>query len=239
MPGQFSLRQSLALIDELESATKLVELGVAELHGLSLSHDFHHLPLQLLSQGLERFLKLTFAMAELGGSGALPSLQRVKRYGHDLARLTDDVVALAELRAQYARRRVVQEDLGFIRSDADFRRLLTQLAEFGEGGRYHRLDELLDPDGVDPDSDPRRAWEDLESHFIRRLPDGLERIASVERSEEVHREAIISIATLVERFARAISRMWTLGALPEEALTYSNSVGKFLYLGDEQLGQSR
>lgn len=68
--------QTVALVDELESATKLVGLGVAELHELSLANGFYHLPFQLLAQGLERFLKLTYAMTELGETGNLPAPRR-------------------------------------------------------------------------------------------------------------------------------------------------------------------
>jgi hypothetical protein len=75
-------QQGVALIDELESATKLIDLGVGELHKIDGANNYYHLPMQLLSQGLERFLKLTYAMATLGSAGgpshAQPDATRIQ-----------------------------------------------------------------------------------------------------------------------------------------------------------------
>jgi hypothetical protein len=232
-------RQALALIDELESATKLVDLGVGELHALSFANDFFHLPMQLLALGLERFLKLTYAMAVVGDSGRLPDRKHMKRVGHDLADVTDRLVRLVEAVPGYASRPAVSEDLIFIRDNVDFRRVLALLSDFAKEGRYHRLDEFLDPDSVDVDHDPYRTFESLEMEFVQRQPDWVELIEAPEGARELQRKSVLHLAYLIDRFARAIARMWTLGALPDECRRFSALVRPFLGLGDDQLGKLR
>jgi hypothetical protein len=230
----------LALSDELESAIKLIDLGVRELHGLSLANDYYHLPMQLLAQGLERLLKLTYAVADLGEKGALPSGRAIARdFGHDLVALADALTERVKGAETYVHRPAVRDDLEFVRSDEDLRRVLTVLSEFGMGGRYHRLDEFLDPESVRDRVDPYRDWERLESEIVRRQPAWAERIGDPRAARELQRGAITYVAQLVDRFARALARMWTLGALPSEAQRYTALVGAFLYLRDEALGVPR
>jgi hypothetical protein len=64
-------------------------------------------------------------------------------------------------------------------------------------------------------------------------------MGSLEDIDDALREVASSIAALVDRFARAIARMWTQGALPEEAGQYSPMVFKYLHLRDEGLGLPR
>jgi hypothetical protein len=230
--------QAVALIDELGSATELIDLGVKELHALSLANDFYHLPMQLLAQGLERFLKVTYALAHLGQTGMLPGRKKMRtQYGHKLVGITDDLVALAERSTGYVDRPAVREDLEFVRTDADLRQVLQILSEFGATSRYHRLDEFLDPQSVRED-DPSQKWAAFEAEIIGRQPDWLEEIESGS-AEKVHRTAVLYAAQLVDRFARAIARMWTLGALPNESRRYSPLTRPFLMLTDEQLGEPR
>jgi hypothetical protein len=233
-------QQVVALLDELESATKLIDLGVGELHKIDGANDYYHLPLQLLSQGLERFLKLTYVMAQIGSKGSPPTLRRMSRhYGHELLPLTEDLVNLVEQSAEYATRPAVQDDIDFIRSDRDLRRVLEMLSAFGKEGRYHRLDELLGAASADSDSDPYRRWAAFELEVVQRHEDWPERGGSVEDSADLHRDIATYIAGRVDRFARAIARMWTLGALPGEARRYSGLLKPFLFLRDEALGARR
>ena len=138
MQEHLSQRQALDLIGELESATKLLDLGIGELHALGLASDFYDLPLQLLAQGLERFLKVTYAMAELGRAGTLPSPAQMKRYGHDLQSLTDDLVQIVSTSKACVRRPAVQEDMSFVRSSTELRAVLAHLGDFGKRNRYYR-----------------------------------------------------------------------------------------------------
>lgn len=237
---ELSAHQTVALIDELESATRLVDLGVAELHALSLANDHYHLPMQLLAQGLERFLKLTYAMAVIGERGTLPTPDSVRgRFGHDLLGLTDELLRCVENADEYVGGATVRADLKFIRTDEDLRSILALLSEFGKGGRYHRLDEFLDPESVSAAADPYQRWQELELEIIRRQPGWLEDIKDPAAAAELQRQALVHLTSRVDRFARVIARMWTLGALPEEARGYTAQLQPFLALQDEALGAAR
>jgi hypothetical protein len=232
VPDLLTTQQSFALIEELDTATTLIEFGLADLREQA-SEGFHHLPLQLLAQGLERFLKLTYVLAVLEDSGNLPSIRQMRRYGHDLERLADDLVTLV------APTHRVQVDLEFIRSDGDLASLLRLLSDFGQESRYHHLNSLLDPGSVQVEDDPSRRWSEFEDQFVSRPPGWIGRMGTYEGQEEVFREAARAIAALVDRLSRAIARMWTQGALPEEAGRYAPQLTRFLLLRDEQLGVPR
>lgn len=229
--------QVMALNREVEAGVRLSQEGIEALRRLDGANDFYHLPMQLLAQGFERLLKLTLALAELQTTGGLPPSKRLRTdYGHDIVALTDAVLERVANQPAYVRRPAVQEDLHFIRHDAHLRRMLAVLSTFGKWSRYYRLEEFLDPDGVAPEDDPDRAWEAIETEILRRHPDWIQQLdpkAGGRAFETIARD----ITTTLDRFARAITRMWTLGALHEEAKRHLGTIKGFLFLRDHELGQ--
>jgi hypothetical protein len=235
--GSLSSLQVMALSRESAAAVRLSQEGIEALRRLDGAEDFYHLPMQLLAQGFERLLKLTLALAELETTGGLPSSKRLRAdYGHDIVALTDAVVERVGNQPAYARRPAVQEDLHFIRHDAHLRQMLAVLSTFGAWSRYYRLEEFLDPDGVAPEDDPDRAWEAIETQILRRHPDWIQQLGSKAGGRAFETIARDITATL-DRFARAITRMWTLGALHEEAQRHLGTIKGFLFLRDHELGQ--
>lgn len=238
MPALSAL-QAMALNFEVEGAVRLSREGIDALRRLDGANDFYHLPMQLLAQGFERLLKLTLALAELETKGKLPTSKRLKSaYGHDIVALTDAVVELVADRPTYADRPAVQEDLDFLRRDTHLRRMLGVLSTFGAWSRYYRLEEFLNPDQVKPDDDPDRAWEAIESEVLRQHPDWSQQLDP--QGAGVAFEAIAEdITATLDRFARAITRMWTLGALHAEAGRQLGMIKDFLFLRDQELGLRR
>ncbi len=220
--------QKVALTEELDAAVKLIGLGVTALRELDAANDFYHLPMQLLAQGLERFLKLTYAMAELNATESLPLPRTIRGFGHDLVALTDGLGALVAKVDEYATRPAVQQDLEFMRADKDLRRMLTLLSDFGRRGRYHRLDEFLSPEIVDGDADPTRGWQELEMEISQRSRDWADTITTPDGAGEIHRWINGHLSYRVERLAQAIARMWTLGALPPHARTNTAVIAALL-----------
>ena len=55
--AEIEIQKIASLIEEFETANKLIRLGFGELQNINLDNDFYFLPLQLLSQGFERFMK--------------------------------------------------------------------------------------------------------------------------------------------------------------------------------------
>lgn len=228
--------QIMALNRETEAAVRLSREGIEALRRLDGTDDFYHLPMQLLAQGFERLLKLTLALAELDTTGELPASKRLPTYyRHDIVALTDAVVGHVANQPAYARRPAAKEDLHFIRHDAHLRRMLAVLSTFGTWSRYYRLEEVLNPNGVDPKDDPDRAWESIETEILRRNPNRIQLLDSKARGRRFETIAL-DITTTLDRFARAITRMWTLGGLHKEATRHLGAIKGFVFLREHELG---
>ncbi|MBW8060378.1 MAG: hypothetical protein FVQ78_08645 [Solirubrobacterales bacterium] len=232
--------QSFALIDELDTAAKLTQHGMDALHELDAANDFHHLPMQLLSQGFERLLKVTYAMALRERSGAMPTVASLKRdYGHDLTKINDALIEVVTSNEEYAARPAVRDDLDFLSADRDLRRVLKLLSSFGTWSRYYNLGVLLDPSSAAAKNDPALAWQAIERESLQRMPEGLERLGQPSELTDLFQEIYEEISKTLDRFTRAISRMWTLGPLGPEGQRHMGLIKEFLFLRDEELGRPR
>lgn len=229
--------QRLALCVETRAVVELSRRGIEELWRIDGGNDFVHLPLQLLAQGFERLLKLTYSLAWLKQHGTLPDHDVfIKRYGHSVIRLTDDLVELVDTEPEYVSRPAVQADLTFIRTDSDLRRCLTLLSTFGTWSRYYRFEEFLGTRNLSPADDPDRAWHSIELDALRARPHWIDPL-SAEATAEAHWHVAGYVTRTLEKFARAIVRMWVLGALDEEARRHTATLGHFLFLDDDELGK--
>jgi hypothetical protein len=84
-----------------------------------------------------------------------------------------------------------------------------------------------------------RNGQRLKTEIALRAPDWVEDIQSNKGAEKMLRGAVAHIAYLLDRFGRSVARMWTLGALSDEARRYSPLVRPFLTLADAELGKPR
>ena len=113
-----------------------------------------------MSQGFERLLKLTMTLI-LSAEGAHPSSKDFKKqYGHRLLPLLDDILAKARADAELMERQALRDDIDFCASDRHLREMFDIFGEFGEGGRYHNLDVVLDSSSRG--DDPMSRWDALE-----------------------------------------------------------------------------
>jgi hypothetical protein len=223
----------LLVVTELGAAVDLVVGGLVALFPSSARRPDSEATMQQLASGFERLLKLTFIQASLHQLGERPSSDRMARsYRHNLLPLTDDLVELASAVPLYANRPIVRDDLAFIRSDMGLRKLLEILGNFGQRGRYSNLDGLLDPTKIDPDSEPRRQWSEVETELVMARSDWVQVV------ETPRLEAVIAfeVAGRLQRFGRSLAFMWTLGALGDDGPRHSGSLGPLLHARDEQLG---
>ena len=112
------------------------------------------------------------------------------------------------------------------------------LGDFGQGGRYHDLDVLLDGSG-NQSRGPLDRWREVEMWIYQHKEDTafLNRLMHNEPGavggEWYPRLARIQVACL-QRAARALCRIWTLGPLQGDARFATGLIGRFLYLQDHQ-----
>jgi hypothetical protein len=206
---------------------------------LSGSNDFHHGALQLLAQGYERVIKATVVASLAARGEPLPTKQQIgQEWGHKLIEVHGKMIQLAAEVPEYASRPAVIADLEFMREDPHLLALLALLSNFAGGGRYFDLDTMLGFNDGDPDLAPSRIWSALEIRFWDQISNGDE-ITDLS-GEEVHARIGVAIASVLDRYTRAIARMWHLGALgPGSASFAVGSLDGINRLHDEQLGMPR
>lgn len=213
--------------------------AIEELWALDGSNGLVHLPLQLLAQGFERLLKLTYALAWMKQHGELPATKTFRnKFGHHIGVLTDALVDLVATQQEYTARPTVQDDLEFIRSDPQLRSQrshLDLLSTFGTWSRYYRFEEFLGAVNDEKD-DPERTWERMEMEILKSVDGGMALLGDPRHANEVQQLLNERITSVLERFARAITRMWTLGALHPEAKRLTGIIGDFLFIHDRDLG---
>jgi len=229
--------KAFSLDQELLNAIRLIRAGLGQLQSIGGSSDFYHLPILTLANGFERLMKAILCFRELEVSGEYPGPKffPAGRKGHDLDLLPQRIKKECFLEEYVDRIPVASEDLKFLMSRelADF---VGVLSRFGQSARYYHFDVVL---GRDPKSgDPEAEWQRLETSIALARPDLLRRIKRGDYGGEVGREVRSLIVGRLERFARALSRLFTIGHIGQEAKRYVGYIGGFLHLCDDQLGQT-
>lgn len=227
-----TIRASLAVVEELDSAIEMTVAGMSALIPTGARRADLDATLQHLASGFERFAKLTYIEAYRYTKRERPSRSVLKGHGHDVLGLIDALVELVEGVSDYASRPAVREDLEFIRADQGLRELLGVLGHFGQRGRYSRIDGLVDGGSGDAESEPGRQWDEIELRLLMSRADWEELI----ETSEAERAGAREVVGRLQRLARAIARMWTLGALGEDGLVHYGMLAVLLGVRDEQLG---
>lgn len=237
MPEEtFGVDRRLALIFETETAVTFVGEGIQTIAEWDATEDRRIVGLHLLAQGFERLLKVTKALIQLSEKGTLPSSREFRTlYGHVLSGLLDDVLAACRRDGTFTDRPAIRCDIEFLASNELWRAMLDVLSELGSGGRYHDLDTMLDGDARS--ESPLDLWEIIEMDICKADPKWLRLMesdpASFSRQWYPHLAAIQT--ETLQRAARAITRMWTLGPAQENGRTITGTINRYLFLTDEQL----
>jgi hypothetical protein len=227
-----SLEDAVAIIEELDASIPMIRSGLVSLVQTPDRPRNLDVAMQNLAPGFERFLKLTFVLAGAHLRGERPTWQVLKGHSHDLLGLLDSLVDLVAKDEGYATRPVVIVDIQFMRSDQGLRSLLEVLSRFGQYGRYRRLDDLVGDRRSGADGEPSRRWEEIEQGLVWARPD----VENIAASMDLMTPATFETTGLLQRLARAIMRMWTLGALGEEQEVHYGVLSIFGSLDDDELG---
>lgn len=227
--------RKLALGEELLTSIRLISAGLGQLQALDGTDDFYHLPILSLANGFERFMKVALCFSELEKTGAYPSSNFIPTgsKGHDLELL------LGRVTAECFRERYVSEipaakhDLEYLGSQ-ELRRFIRILSNFGQKARYHDLNIVIGKN--DSTESPKNEWQSLEIEIIL-ANDWLENSVTGSGTTDVRRKVNREVIIRLERFARAIARLFTIGRLGSEAKSYTGYLKTFLFLMDSDLGE--
>jgi len=222
----------LALNLELETAIGLLKHGLAALESLGAANDFYYLPLLHLANGSERLCKCVLALNCWLSAGSFPTRVELRAFGHDVEQLVDSVLGNC-FPAAYLAVPSAKQDKDFLVKDATIRAMLACLADFGKTGRYYDLNTICSggPMGEPPEYSWQRVetWTDRNHQALRRQYPGVEAAGTSDNSTGYVKAAI-------ERFARALCRLLTIGPLGSEGRRYSGILASFLDLTDKDLG---
>ena len=225
------LSRRLAFIYETETAVALLDEGIARIAAWDGGDDRRIIALHLLAQGFERFLKVTHAVNQLSTEGALPTSRQIRmEFGHVLTKLVDEIVAACRNDSTFICRPAIQSDMDFLADEEHWREILDILSGLGSGGRYHDLDTMLD--GHSAWESPLDRWKALEMAFCRADPKWQELMESDVGSFQRQWYPALSAkqTETLQRAARAIARMWTLGPAQPHAQRLTGVIGRFLFI---------
>ena len=231
----FGSERRLAFIYETETAVTLVGAGIETIAKWDGAEDQRTIGLHLLAQGFERLLKVTLALIQLNEEGTFPSSKRLKQYGHVLSGLLDDILTACDRDRAFVDRPAIMHDVEFLASNDLWRAILDVLSELGSGGRYHDLDTILD--GQAQSQRPLDLWEKIEMDLCKADPKWFALLNSdlAAFSRQWYPALAETQTEVLQRAARAIARMWTLGPAQKGGKAMTGVIGRYLSLTDDQL----
>ncbi len=230
-------QRRLALIEEVRVSIDLLRDGLRALQRIDGGNDAYYTPLLLLASGLERLMKTILCYGVIEKKGSFPDKGGIPAT-HKLVALLNRITESDWLN-EYMSHPVAGEDLGYLRADAGLRPILQALSDFADArrGRYYNLEIVL---GQDPDWDsPEQAWSELETAVLQAHPDWEERVRDAAAMNRIYDDINETLVARLERMLRALARLFTLGALGEEAARVTGLIAPFLFLLDEDLGRRR
>jgi hypothetical protein len=234
-----TIRQ-LALTQEVTTAIYLIQEGLISLDQLSGADDFAHLPVLLLADGFERLLKIIWCLDYLHRQGEFPDHRTYNEHckHHKVTELLDQVTNIARQWDYSEQSEAARIDMEFLENDADLRQIVGLLEKCADAGRYYNIDVIIGS-RRSPDDDPVCLFYWYCSDVLSRRPERQDRTTANnlrQRTEQDIRYVNRQMTVLLQRFARALCRMFTLGRLGQPAQQMTGIIGTFLRLRDQDLG---
>lgn len=217
------------LQQEFDLSYKLVCKGLGELQRIDYSNDFYFLPLLLLSQGIERFLKSYIIAYKIENEeeNLFPENLRT----HSLVKLLD----------------IIKQDFYVIGSrDTDIKdeqylsntylnKLLDILSDFGKRGRYYNINHLMNGNNNSPISN----WQELEQDLIPLTREEYLKLMDVDTRNNYYKRVNNEIIIIIEKFLSILSRQHIFGRTSKVFLgaTIAN-FSTFGYMYDNDYGKT-
>lgn len=207
--------RDLALNQEIENDILLIKKGVLELYQSKVPHLDYFLPFFLIAAGVERLLKIILIVDYVQKNNAYPKANSVYKEGgegHDLVKLLDKVINIWENSSSLMDRTATKEDFKYLKNDKSFRNLIKALGEFNTHLRYYNLNLIT---------------KETTNFYVSK-----KKLDTV-FTKGIKKEKLVA---QIDRFIRALSRMFTLGDFGEDGKRLSPHLFDFLFLLEEDLG---
>lgn len=229
--------REICLLQEVFIAEKLLKLGFGELQKITYSNYknwCYHLPFLLFSSGFERLIKCLIALTAIDNKGGITN-DSIKKT-HNIAELLKKVLLIYSKRNYSARSQEIKSDIEFLSNDNYLKKIVSILSKFAIKDRYYYLDIVST--GKIGAQDPRREWNAIETAILYNNENLKRQFLNNNRDnafEKINRKIVI----LLEKFARALARMFDKANFSNLGTEASRLVADFLSLSDDDLGTKK
>jgi len=230
--------RDFSMDEEVVVAIKLIQNGLFELKRIDGQDDFLHLPMLLLSNGFERLMKLILCGVAHKNTGSYPSKNEIKTMGHKLDRLFKKV-------KEKCFPETYLNDFYFARQDKELLddpiliELIELLADFASTDRYYDMDCIGGENKIengDRKLHPEDKWGKLENKLIEEQhPEWFEEYGIP--FNNVTEKVSLELVKIIEKFARALCRMFRSKNAGHRLYLNSPEVNCFTQLNDKDLGK--
>jgi len=223
--------KKVCLINEVDTSVKLLKRGMGELQSISGANDFYYMPILLLSSGYERLIKSLLCLASMDDNGRVKG--RPFKKVHDLNYLLKDLLLVCKQKNYSSKFPEAKKDIDMLSNDTHLQDIISILSEFAQSSRYYNLDIACD--GNSKYKNPKVIWEEEELSIFQNRKNFLKRL-SKENLDDIYKEINREFIVPLEKFTRALARLFTLADFGDFAKQVSSLVYDYLTLRDEELG---
>lgn len=219
--------QRFSALDQLLiDATAQLRDGLSKVSAIGRGGGLPSGGLLSLSHGLELLMKVVISLRSYETSNKFPSKKAFRNdYGHSLKKSLD---AIDE---SFSSDTVLGRDFEYLRRDEYSTRLIDILSDFAKGGRYYHLDSLTVASGEAPGDE----WRALEMDILRSHPREFG-LLGTKRWREAFELIARELIARIERLARVLARLFTLGHLGADGKRLSPHILRFAGIMDQALG---
>ncbi len=223
-----------AVFEEVEASFKLISAGLKNLNEQASFVSSNHVPLQLLSSGFERMIKILLLLKEKHLNGKYPELKKAKEQfnlysnGHGIEKMLDELIEYSKKVELMQQVPMVREDLEFIESNKKFREFLKIITEFSIKQRYYYIDSII-LENSNQSFNPFTQFKNFIYSFGENVD--LTKLTPEQEEKLLLKNSIVCI----EKGVRAISRFFTHG-LGDLGRQHYNNFSSFILLNDKDLG---
>ena len=177
-------------------------------------------------------MKIILYLQAAGASTSFPT----GKDGHDLELLLGKIKQKCFYGGYTRNVPAASKDLEYLQSK-DLEELIRVLSNFGSSARYYFLDIMTNrPPKFDS---PETSWQKIQMSILSGRDDLMGQVSNnpAGLSSETADAINADMVRRLERFARALARLFTIGPIKSEARRYVGHIETFLYIRDNELGK--
>lgn len=228
------IQKTQAIIEEVEASFKFISAGLKSLKEQTAIVSNNHVPLQLLSSGFERILKILLLIKDKYENGKFPEFQISREWfknydnGHGIGKMLDALIVYANTADVMQKKPMVIEDIEHIKTDLNFREFIKIITEFSKQQRYYYIDTII-LENQNKNENPFSQFKE----FISSFDEGVD--VAKQSYDEEDALKIKNAIICIEKGVIAITRFFTHG-FGDLGKKYYGNFYSFIFLNNEDLG---